>query len=404
MAKHTFSRDEIARLIAGSVCGTLQAGEEAVLNDWLKDKEHRKLYHRIVHSGNINAKQEFYASLDKEKIYQKLQGRILRQKKENRIKLFYTAGRYAAVLLLCLSVILTWNHFSGMEDRTAAMTEETLAEIEPGDQRAVLLLSDGKTVTLEADQDQAIRSSGHTLIKNRNNVLEYQVENDDNQSIVTGYNTLYVPEKGIYTVILPDGSKVWLNSGSSLKYPEVFSESQRMVELTGEAYFEVVKDARKFVVQTKQQDITVLGTSFNVSAYDDDRFFATTLVEGKVQLSHRGTNAVFLAPGERGYLDLDREVPVAVKTVDPRNYTSWKDGRFYFERQPLGDILKKVGRWYGVKVKFEQEKLKNVLFTGVARKNAPIEDLLEMIRKTARISYRATKKDNAQYEITISEK
>ncbi|WP_461534351.1 FecR family protein [Sinomicrobium sp.] len=404
MTEEIFSRDEIARLIAGSLFGTLQAEEEIVLKDWLKDKENLRLYRRIVSEGDIDAKREFYTSLDMEKVYEKLQNRIRNQEKRSKTKFFYKIGKYAAVLLLGLSVAMVWNHFSEPKDKTVITTEETLAEIEPGNQRAVLVLADGRKVSLEEDKDQSIKSSGDVLIKNRNNTLEYEPSDRKDGSASTRYNTLYVPKKGIYTLILPDGSKLWLNSDSSVKYPEVFTGDQRVVELTGEAYFEVTKAEEEFVVRTKRQDVTVLGTSFNVSAYEDDHFFATTLVEGKVKLSHQGENDVFLAPGESGYLDLGAEKPVVVTTVDVRNYTSWKDGSFYFERHPLGDILKKMGRWYGVEVKFEEEKLRNVLFTGVARKNEPIEKLLEMIRKTALISYSAIKKENGQYEITISEK
>lgn len=403
MNKQEHTKYTIAALISRSVMGDLNADEEAILAKWLQDKKNRELFDRITDAGQIDAKQLFYTGLNKEKAYQKLQKRIeLRQRRSLRRKL-YSISKYAAVLLVIIAATVTWYNYTLEQERI--VTEQTISEIKPGYEKATLILSDGSEIDLETHKDQPIRSTGIARISNVNNTLEYKIPDVVNDKSDIRFNTLYVPIGGIYTVVLPDGSKVWLNSDSSIKYPEVFNGDKRIVELTGEAYFDVVKNKNKeFIVRTQGQDVTVLGTSFNASAYPNDNFFSATLVEGKVKLSSVLSKEVFLNPGDRGVLESGSDKMVKVSKVSTRNYTSWKDGKFYFEHQNLETILKKMGRWYGFKVVFDDETLKKVSFTGVARKDDSLENLLGMISKTARISYKATKDNNGIYEITIIKK
>ncbi|CDF80184.1 FecR protein [Formosa agariphila KMM 3901] len=299
-----------------------------------------------------------------------------------------------AASLIAISFGLTY--FNNLKS-SAQITESNLKEIKPGYHKATLVLANGEQVDLEAHQNEMIKSSTSTQINNKNNTLEYLiVDNSNNDSKkAVGVNTLYVPIGGIYKLILPDGSKVWLNSNSTLKYPEVFNTSERRVTLEGEAYFEVVKNKGEFIVSTEKQDITVLGTEFNVSAYKKDDFFSSTLVEGKIELSSDDTNSVVLSPGQRGYLKFDNFKRVYVSEVDVRNYSTWKDGIFYFENEDLATILKRAGRWYGFETKFENlNDIKDILFTGVVKKDAPVKDLLEMISETSGIGYQVHKRND----------
>src|SRR5690606_30497371 len=156
------------------------------------------------------------------------------------------------------------------------------------------------------------------------------------EAVKERYNTLHIPKGGVYKLALPDGSTVLLNSSSSLKFPESFSDDKRVVELEGEGYFNVVKDtSRPFIVKTAVRDITVLGTQFDVSTYIEDSFFTTTLVEGSVKLDDpkdEVDSGTYLSPGEQMVLDIDNGT-TSVKKVDAQLYTAWKDGKFYFEKE-----------------------------------------------------------------------
>lgn len=401
MNKDIPSKYKIAALISKSVMKTLNEEEKVILDHWLKNGHNKKAYDRILDKDEINSKQEFYSSLDRDKAFLKLQSKIKRHEAGTFRKKLYRLSKYAAILLVAVSGVMVWNHYSSEKERV--ITEQVLTEIQPGYEKATLVLSDGTEVDLTRVKNQPVRTTGGIQIVNSQNVLAYNVDKAANEE-EPRYNTLHVPVGGIYTVILPDGSKVWLNSASSIRYPERFTGKQRLVELKGEAYFEVKKGIREFVVRTVNEDITVLGTSFNISAYPNDEYVATTLVEGKVKLTTDAKQDVFLSPGEMGYLNVGAKEGVKVYDVDIRYHTSWKDGRFYFERGSLESILKKVGRWYGFKVRFEDEELRKVPFTGVAKKDAPLEDLLEMISRTARIEYTAQKTKTGVYEIIISKK
>jgi ferric-dicitrate binding protein FerR (iron transport regulator) len=235
--------------------------------------------------------------------------------------------------------------------------------------------------------------------------------NRENNTVKTskniGTNTLFVPRGGIYKLVLPDGSKVWLNSSSSLKYPTSFEGNKRIVELSGEAYFEVKKDATKdFIVKTKMRDISVLGTSFNVSAYNDDAFFAATLAEGKIKLVGDQQKEVYLKPGEQAVVVKKDSNTVQVKNVNPQVYSAWKDGTFFFENMSLDNILRKVGRWYNFKTDFSDVQLSEITFTGLASKEFPAKRLLDRISKSANVSYEIIQntENNDEYLVKISRK
>ncbi|ETN94974.1 FecR family protein [Zhouia amylolytica] len=392
----------IAELISKSITGTLNPDEEQDLNEWLKTKENKDLFDRISNADAISEKEEFYKRIDRHKVYDRLSSKISQNEQRKRRRKIINLAKYAAVFVGLIAISTLWYNHKLQQD--ILVTEKTLSEIKPGYEKATLVLGDGQTIELESFQNQQIQSSGSAKIQNLNNVLAYEASAVGSGKKEVRKNTLHVPTGGIYTLKLPDGTMVWLNSNSSITYPEAFVEDKREVELQGEAYFEVVKDAKEFIVKTNHQDVTVLGTSFNVSAYRDDVFFATTLVEGSVRLQSEKTKPVLLKPSERAVYHFDEEKEIEVQRVDVRYYTSWKNGKFYFEHQSLGEILKKVGRWYGFDVKFDDPELEKISFTGVALKSNDVQDLLQMISKTARVEYSAVKTENGKYEIIISKK
>src|SRR5690606_38319465 len=199
---------------------------------------------------------------------------------------------------------------------------------------------------------------------------------------------LSTPRGGTYQIRLPDGTEVWLNAASTLKYPSRFSKAERIVELTGEAYFSIAKDTKRpFKGVSAGQEIHVLGTEFNISAYPNDSQIKTTSVKGKVRLSLIGElgetirktdNYLELFPGEQGIIEDEN----LIKTrVDTALYTAWKAGYFYFKKTPLEDILKQAARWYDIEVVY-QDGVPNETFSGDIRRDVSLRGLLDILQRS----------------------
>lgn len=311
--------------------------------------------------------------------------------------------KYAATILLFIALAFTIGYNTFYNE--AAITKKALTEISPGYSKATLVLSDGTKVDLDAHKNELISQDDVSTIQNTDSGLVYDVVNnidEKNEIAELKYNTLFVPNGGVYQIKLPDGTKVWLNSATSLKFPERFVGDKREVTLYGEAYFEVTKDKKPFIVTTNTASVTVLGTQFNVCSYIEDTYFSSTLVEGSVKLSSTlNDNSEVLKPFQRAVITKGEDV-IDLKPVDVKIYTSWKNGKFVFERESLEHILIKMSRWYDVDIVFENENLKNQTFTGVAYKNKSIENLLNMITQITKANYKITKNSKSgKYEITL---
>lgn len=383
----------------------------------MKNKEYLlNIIDKLI-NGNINSDENlelmnFYQNFQSEedwsnelgseiKMKNKIQSRILKsihKKKSTRvIKLSRVLGYAASILILVsVSTYVFQNNFS-----QEAVTKKAVKVIKPGTQKATLILGDGTKIDLEKEEGSVIRSNNNTRIVNRNKKLSYVALNNNNTGESLVYNTLIVPVGGMYQVVLPDSTKVWLNSKSVLKYPIKFVKNERRVELSGEAYFEVTKSDKQFIVETQQTAITVLGTHFNVSSYTDDDFFATTLVEGKVSLTNKN-HSLILNPGEQGYLT-SKNSNLKSKKVDTEIYTAWTKGKFYFEKQELRNIMAKMSRWYNVEYKFIDKTVGKELFTGVVMKSEGIDNLLDKLSLTTNIGYHI-KKVNEKYIVEIRRK
>ena len=211
-----------------------------------------------------------------------------------------------------------------------------------------------------------------------------------------------VPSGQTSKLILQDGTEVWLNSGSSLTYPSQFKK-KRKVFLEGEAFFRIAKNKKlPFLVNTKNLQIKVLGTSFNVSAYEEDQSNSLTLVEGKVELNKpNGKFLTEISPGEMAIIE-DRAI--RIKEVETSYYSSWIDGKLFFSDVPLVEIAKKLERSYNVKIQFENEKLKGIRFTGTFLKYKPVEQILQAIKIIVPIDYEVVIHQNNKNEIRIFDK
>ncbi|MDR6784316.1 transmembrane sensor [Pedobacter africanus] len=277
----------------------------------------------------------------------------------------------AASIVMVLSVAIYL-----YTSRTPAVipSTPTVVNIPPGTNKATLTLADGKVITLDSTAEGEIANqAGITIRKTQDGQLVYDITKDQkkqNQGSLA-YNTIVTPRGGQYQVNLPDGTKIWLNAASSLKYPAVFNGKQRRVELTGEAYFEVAKDkAHPFIVATDKQEVQVLGTHFNVNSYADESATKTTLLEGSVKVSSKGAEK-FLLPGQQSAL---RGKDLNVYQVDTEEAIAWKNGDFQFNEADLSSIMRQLSRWYNVDVSFEKKPTAE-LFHFTASRNISLADM-----------------------------
>ncbi len=379
----------------------LSIEENAFLQEWLSVPENQQYYQKVINFETLKSKKAFYGGINTDTAFERIKEKIHRNSTPV-IPLFSYRHlfKYVAVFLVLLGLTATFIFINN--DKNKKEEGVAVSSIQPKYNNPTLVLADGTVVSLESKKEKIISKNG--VISNINKVLVYDTR-DLKGIISTGDNTLIVPVGGIYAVNLSDGTKVWLNSKSSLRYPVEFSGDKRTVTLEGEAYFEVAKNVhRPFTVKTKSGNVTVLGTHFNVSSYMEDQGFAVTLAEGKVKVSDitnaSDQTAVILKPGQQARINHKKE-GIAVAEVDPSVYTAWKDGKFYFENENLKSILTKMARWYNFNVKFENKSLEQIKFTGIVLKEEPLEHLLDIISKTSNIKYKITKV-NQTYEVTIS--
>ncbi len=321
-----------------------------------------------------------YSAIDKEKAWKAIEKKYKQRNQKPVFRLFKKSWYKFAAAAILVGVLATTYYFKDAIFNTAIETPPAIVNtnaIEPGTNKATLTLSDGSVVELEKGNvitTQNANSNGEQIV--------YTSE-DKNKSKIE-YHYLTIPRGGQFYVVLSDGTEVWLNSETQLKYPVVFVEGQtREVELVyGEAYFNVSSSTKhkgaKFKVINQAQNVEVLGTEFNIKAYKDEENIYTTLVEGKVSVNAKNNNKV-LKPSEQSNLNLLND-GITVSQVNVYNEISWKDGIFSFEQKSLGEITKVLSRWYDVDFVIENKNLKDATFTGVLGKDQNIEKILSNIK------------------------
>lgn len=272
-------------------------------------------------------------------------------------------------------------------------------DIKPGGNKAFLTLANGTRIVLDDVQNGKIaEQEGVSITKTAKGELVYTAKNTTAQ-LPGGkpqFNTIETPKGGQYQINLPDGTKVWLNAGSSLKYPTAFANTGREVQLTGEAYFEVAKKTAQgqrvpFNVKTETQLVEVLGTHFNINSYDNEENTKTTLVEGSVRVTPvdgTGNVAVMakvLKPGQQSVL---KGTSVKVNTVDTEEALAWKEGLFMFDDEDLESIMRKVSRWYNVAVVFKDKSLLTKGFSGTVSRFGNVSQVLSKIEETGSVHFK----------------
>lgn len=305
-------------------------------------------------------------------------------KEQQRRKRGWLVAASIAILISCTFVLQFDKIVNSIEQE-----QSQLVQIEKGNSKAVLITSGGAQYNLEEGVDRIIaEESGVQIYADSNNVVQYavRVHENDQSKLADRYNTLKVPRLGEYQLVLSDGTRVWLNSESELRYPIKFTGKTREVELIGEAYFDVQKNPKKpFLVKTENINTRVLGTEFNVSAYPNEEL-NITLVEGSVELnSNLVSSKIRLVPGDNASVKIG-ESKVFVSQVDVEKYTAWRDGHFYFEKERLEDILTKLERWYDFKVFYQNPAVKEYAFRMRADRKQDFTEIVSRLEQTGRIS------------------
>ena len=377
--------ENIARLIRHSLTGELSEQERGELEAWLHDsEEHRVLFEKIKKEIRISSENSFLRSLNDEVAWLKFKTTTRERKRRVYVRRILT---YAAVIVLPLAVVVgCW--FLSQEKDMFPMASERVVKITPGRPQAVLITADQTVHELNGVQEQReIEVEKGVMIKQGGANLEYDSLVAPEQEVALAMNTLKVPRGGEFRLKLSDGTNVYLNSASDLKYPVRFVGKERRVYLSGEAYFEVQRDTTKpFIVVMNGNEVRVLGTEFNVRSYKDEKCQFTTLVTGKVLLTTYDRKCMELLPNEQGIVDPQGDI--RKEQVDVALYTAWKDGNFVFRKQSLEHIMEIVERWYDLKVTFEDEWCKQVSFSGNVERYDDFSKLAEMLEATGSVKFR----------------
>lgn len=366
----------IASLILKEQTVGLISMEQERLKHWRQtDPENEMIYTRL-HKNNFRVDLSRYQQIDVQQGWERYRKRYSQKKKRQLSRWYWAAS--IATLIIGISIFFFYH-----ENHNTAPQ----AVITPGKSQAILVLNNGNTIDLSEKNNKDIMTSEEVSIRNDGSELQYSVAENTKTDTQTKYNVLIVPKGGEFTLILADGTKVWLNSHSKLKYPVVFNDQTRTVYLEGEAYFEVTKDLEHpFRINAKNNvSIEVLGTSFNVKSYADENTVETVLEEGSVCMS-QGKDTVMLSPGYKAIYHSGE--PIKTENVNTELYTAWRHGQYIFMDESVENILKQLSRWYDIEVFYSSEAAKSAIFSGDVRKYSDINVLLEAMEIAGGIHFK----------------
>ena len=419
----------ISSLLLKKAKEELSAEEQAALNNWLSSRPDadKQFFETLTRTDEIEKALHYMYAIDEERALVDVLNTIqpvtvqivpvvpVRKMRWGKKILF----KYVAAAIVTGAVVTTavvvFNRPEKNKDLAQLPVEQRYHnDVLPGNDRAILQLADGSTIILDSIQNGKIADQGSAAINKQDGIVMYNSgqKNSSNIRVTQGtgaafiaYNTLRTPKGGQYQLQLPDGSKVWLNAQSSLRFPATFTGNERLVELTGEAYFEVEKDPNKpFRVNILSSTggskgdrpggiVEVLGTHFNINAYDDEEVIKTTLLEGKVKMSAipdksglaGNPQSAILSPGEQVSLSqsshLSQPIPVQTEEV-----TAWKNGLFRFQDASIESIMRQIARWYDVDIVYER-KIDNQ-FIGTIPRQVPVSTVLKILESTGWVHFK----------------
>ncbi|GAB4015692.1 DUF4974 domain-containing protein [Spirosoma migulaei] len=384
-------------LIAKYLKGELSDQEREELDDWIAQSDHNQtLFTRLTQEATINTELGKFGLADKTEAWEKIVSETGYNTPDHKSYIGSRLLRYAAAAAVVIIAGLLLYPFNNPLRPTTQVAEKP-TDFAPGSNKAVLTLADASKIILDDVADGQIARQADVLItKTADGQLAYAESSATTSSkaatVPSGYNTITTPRGGKFRIILPDGSKVWLNAASSLRYPTKFTGNERTVTLMGEAYFEIMplknayKQAMPFRVRSASQVVEVLGTHFNINSYADESSVKTTLLEGKVKViktspSRAESSAeIILKPGEQAQLTADAKRRLnLVPAADLEEAVAWKNGQFQFKDTDLPTIMRQISRWYDVEVDF-QGKLPDTKFRGKISRDVPLSQIFQILQ------------------------
>lgn len=391
--KQSISWDIIYKKLNGSSLTTL---EERQLQVWLAAASENRSYFEQAKQYYQKGIEDLEPELVPDTTSQFL-GKLERRTKLRRL---YRNLKIAASLVL--PALLLGGAWLTYELTTTEETE-IVEQLEPISNKAKLITTGGDVLTLEGGTAELVDSvAGVRIVNDSLTGLSYPTSQD--QSVVQeAFNTLITPRGGEYQLTLSDGTRVWLNCESELKYPVAFNGTERKVLLKGEAFFDVEKDQKPFIVETDQMNVRVLGTRFNVSAYADADFVQATLTRGRIQAEAKGLNDEFmqisLTPGEQAQYTKTSGGLIA-QPVDTSLYVGWVNGYFRFEDRPLEEVLQSMSRWYDVDFVYSKNVDRQKVLTGKLNRNDNFDVIMNLV---SRISETSFERDGTKIKISSQE-
>jgi len=380
--------------------GELTPEERIVLAEAIGQPEHSDVLNKFVQDTLLD--EDLSKGLDDPAVKVAIERRLDEAKASRqrivRIPKFIRFTAAAAVILVIAGVVYISQSTRG-KTPIAATQPAASHDVAPGHEGAILTLADGKQIVLDSSGDGSLaKQGGMSITKEHAGQLVYQTEPTGIFPQATMYNTLTTPRGRRTAVVLSDGTKVWLNAASSIKFPAAFMGKDRTVELSGEAYFEVAKDADKpFRVKVNRpggnMNIEVLGTSFNIMAYDDEATSSTTLVDGSVKVATSAGTSL-LKPGQQLLAGADGKTSL-VADADVQKAIAWKDGNFFFRGDELGDIMKQLARWYDIEVRYDSPVTDH--YTGKISRQVNISQVLKMLQAAGGVNFTV---DNRQVRVS----
>lgn len=367
---------KISDLISSYLKGNLSEADSTELFLWIEtDEANSALFQKIINEKELENLHAEFKAFDTEAALINVKSRLnsaeVHLLKPNRKWLLAAA----AAVILCLAIgIPTYLHYAPQQQVTSTKKNP---DIVPGGNKAILTLANGKQVILNGAANGSIANQGNIAVKKlADGLVAYNSSSRTKTStLVTTYNTMTTPRGGQYHLILADGTNVWLNAASSIKFPVLFSGEDRKVEITGEAYFEVAHDKTKpFRVVSNGQTVEVLGTHFNINAYTDENQVKTTLLEGIVKIKV-GNKSYLLKPGQQSQL---KDGLMNIADGDTEEAVDWKNGVFHFNDASIESVMRQLSRWYNVDVKYDG-KIEDRKFSGEISMNVNASQLLDAL-------------------------
>lgn len=391
--QHIEKISHIASLIVGDMQDKLTSDERQELNAWLQENsDNYLLYEELMDQEKLGNDLNELHKYDPLRAYENLAQKIFPEKTTGKRVYFKIWWYTAAALLLLVAGGIAY--FALNKPAKTAIPQSTIIAQKktpgtaPDTKKAVLILADGSSITLNEIANGDIAYQGQVIIhKNQNGQLEYKPSGASVN--IAGSNTLRTPRGGEYQVLLEDGTKIWLNSASTLQFPVQFNTNERRVILTGEAYFEVAKaidpktnHKKSFIVSVNNMEVQAIGTAFNISAYKEDERSQTTVVEGLVKVS-RNNKFSMLKPGKKL---VAADTSFTIEDVDVKQETAWKNGEFVFHNTSLKMVMNELARWYDMDVQYAPG-VPSLHFSGEVQRESNVTKVLEMLEYTGGVKF-----------------